>query len=204
MAKQKSSFLSAWGTMYEIVKALVDEVLSLGGNDESVRLILTDKKIRHQIAKLLVDTSKVFGQIYSVVVDYGMSLFNMISVGNYDYVNSNITAEHFPTTSEGVVKTKEVVLFHFNRDISSEVVIAEMNKAGYQPANIAELLALGAQKPELQLGFPIVGLGSVWRDPDGYRGSPVLRRDGSERKLCLFYFGLAWYAYYRFAAVRKS
>ncbi|PIR57314.1 MAG: hypothetical protein COU72_01585, partial [Parcubacteria group bacterium CG10_big_fil_rev_8_21_14_0_10_41_35] len=186
------------------VKALVDEVLSLGGNDESVRLILTDKKIRHQIAKLLVDTSKVFGQIYSVVVDYGMSLFNMISVGNYDYVNSNITAEHFPTTSEGVVKTKEVVLFHFNRDISSEVVIAEMNKAGYQPANIAELLALGAQKPELQLGFPIVGLGSVWRDPDGYRGSPVLRRDGSERKLCLFYFGLAWYAYYRFAAVRKS
>jgi undecaprenyl-diphosphatase len=52
-------------------------------------------------------------------------------------------------------------LFHFNRDISSEDAIAEMDKDGFRPATLAELLALGEAQPELQKQFPIIALSSV-------------------------------------------
>ncbi len=62
MARQKSDFLKALGTMLEIWKALVDEVLSLGGNDEHLRRILTSKTLRRQIAELIVGAIKKTSQ----------------------------------------------------------------------------------------------------------------------------------------------
>ncbi|MDP4001670.1 MAG: hypothetical protein Q8P69_01335 [bacterium] len=54
MAKAKSEFLSGYLTMAQIVKTLIDEVKNLNGNDEDIRKIETDPKVRRQIAELLV------------------------------------------------------------------------------------------------------------------------------------------------------
>ncbi len=62
MARQKSDFLKSLGTMLEIWKAIVDEVLSLGGNDENLRRILTSKTLRRQIAELIVSTASKVSQ----------------------------------------------------------------------------------------------------------------------------------------------
>ncbi len=140
---------------------------------------------------------------YEVIVNRDLSRAESIEAGKYDWVNSDITQEHFPVKGSGK-QNVNIVLFHFNRTITSDEVIAEMEKAGYRPADIDELLGLGVVNPDLQKEFPIVGLGSVWRGPGGSRRVPYLGWGGVERDLDLHWFGNGWGARCRFAAVRKS
>lgn len=141
---------------------------------------------------------------FTVLVDYSRTLAAMIAAGRYDYVNPDITTEHFPIQGEGRRELR-VALFHFNRVMSSEQVIAELDSQGFRPAKLEELLALGETRPELQKEFPIVGLGSGWPRPrdDGGRSAPFLYWGGLERSLGLRWFRDSWRALCRFAAVCK-
>lgn len=58
MSRPKSDILKAFGTAFEFFKAIVDEVLFLGGNDESIRRVLSDKNLRRQIAGLIAGSAK--------------------------------------------------------------------------------------------------------------------------------------------------
>jgi len=88
-----------------------------------------------------------------------VSLADAIKAGKYDYVG-DVDEGRFPSSDSDWGK-KEIVLFRFNR-ISGAVAIAEMNKEGYRPATLRELLALGAKYYPLQWAYEIVALGSVW------------------------------------------
>ncbi len=138
---------------------------------------------------------------YLVTVNYDLSLAEMIKVGKYDSVNSGITKKHFPVNGEG---TNEVVteLVHFNRFIGSDEVIRELDKRGFRPATIEELLAFGAKYPEMQIQFPIVALGSLWRHL-GHRDVPYLWGASRGHDLNLDWFENGWEGHYRFLAVRK-
>ncbi len=137
-----------------------------------------------------------------ISVNYGRSLDEMKKAGNYDWMNDDITAERFPIKGEGI---KELVpeLIHFNRSISSDNALAELDKMGLRPATIEELLAFGETFPEMQCKFPIIALGSVCRVV-GNRRVPYLDEDASERNLDLLWFGGDWNADCRFLAVRKE
>ena len=139
---------------------------------------------------------------YQVTVDYSQTLAQMVKAGKYDWVSSRITQEYFPLKGKGAVEAK-VELVHLDKVVTTKEVLAELDRLNLRPANIEELLAFGAKHPELQKQFPIVALGSVWRDSDGYRLVPCLGWLGSERDLGLRWFGCAWSGYYRFLAVRK-
>lgn len=56
MSKKKSAFLGSLGIMWQIWKALTDEILAFGGNDEAIRLIETDGDLRRRIAVLVVES----------------------------------------------------------------------------------------------------------------------------------------------------
>ena len=139
---------------------------------------------------------------FPLTLDYSQSLPTMIAAGGYDWVNSDITAEHFPITGEGQIEV-EVTLFHFNRSMSSEPVLEELDQAGFRPAKIEELVALGVKERDLQKKFPIVALGSVWRGSDGRRYVPDLDWSGRGRSLGLLWLGDEWVGSCRFAAVRQ-
>ncbi len=138
-------------------------------------------------------------------VDYSRTVQEMINAGKYGWTNDNITEKHFPLPTElnGKKVSVSTKLFHFNRPINSQDAIKEMDKAGYRPATLAELLALGEKQPELQKEFPIVALGSLWADARGRRSVPYLLVHGYERRLNLYWFVLDWYVFCRFLAVRK-
>ena len=140
-----------------------------------------------------------------LTIDYTKTVEQAVTDGNYDWKNGFINAKNFPVFPEMVGKKAEVSskLFHFNRDISSEDAIYEMDKAGYRPATLMELLVLGFLFPELQRQFPIVALGSIWRDANSNRHVPYLYVYGHKRKLYLYWFALDWDARYRFLGVRK-
>ncbi len=65
------------------------------------------------------------------------------------------------------------------------------------------LLALGAEYPDLQKEFPIVALGSVWRDLGGRRLVAYLAYWRSKRSLGLRWVGLDWGGPCRFLAASK-
>jgi len=81
-----------------------------------------------------------------LTVDYTKTVEQAITDGNYDWKNDDIIVKNFPISPEMIGKKVEVVtkLFYFNRDISSNDGISEMEKADYRPATLMELLALGA------------------------------------------------------------
>jgi len=171
------------------IEAVVNK---LGGMDGVQRLLRDEVKI----------VAKAAESVFSIVVDYSLSLAEMVKAGKYDWVNDDITAKHFPAKGEGK-KELAIELIHFNRRTSSEEALQEMDKQGFRPATIEELLALGSAYPELQRKFPIAALGSVWQDPNGYRHVPCLGESVSRRSLHLHWLGGGWGGDWRFAAVRK-
>ncbi len=171
------------------IEAIVNK---LGGMD-GVRRLLS--------GELVVQPPDLTVGDFEILVDYTQTLEAMIAAGRYDWANSDITAKRFPVEGEGKV-TKKAKLYHFNRSMTSEEVIRELDKQGKRPATIEELLAFGAQHPEIQRQFPVVALGSS-AEVGGCRYVAYLRRFGSLRHLLLRYWNGDWRGCYRFLAFDK-
>lgn len=140
---------------------------------------------------------------YRVTVDYGQLLDAMIAAGRYDGMHGDITDQNFPISGSGTCET-EIALFHFDKSMPLDTVLAELDKRGFRAATLTELLALGADQPELQRQFPIVALGSIWHGPRGDRGGAAyLGRIPAGRSLDLLWYEGDWSGLCRFAAVRK-
>ena len=139
---------------------------------------------------------------FTILVDETKTVEELVVEGNYDWSDSNVTSKNFPRSEEGTKDKKEVALFHFNKTMTSEDVIAEMKKDGYRPATIFELLALGVTQPELQRGFPIIALGSDCT-LDGSRPVACLCGSAGVRDLYLSWLGLDWSDRCRFVGLRR-
>jgi|GEM_PF-768561 len=162
--------------------------------------------IQNRNCQISTEQNTLFKEIV-LTVDYSRSLEDMVAAGKYDWVSSIITEEHFPIPNELVGKKVTISgkLFHFDRDISSEEAIKEMNKDGYRtPRHLAEFLALGEAYPDPQCQqFSIIALGPVWHNTVGSRCVPELIVSGSLRELRLYWFDVDWGASCRFFGVRK-
>ncbi len=199
MARSKSEFLSSLGTAFQIFKAISDQVLNLGGKDEDLRRVLSDQILAEKIARLFIERNS---EVFPVTVDYSQSLAQMIVAGKYNWVNPDITQEHFPITASGTVELLPE-LVHFGKSMSTDDVLKELDRRGFRPTTLPELLAFGTKFPEKQREFPVVSLGSVWADSRGDRRVPVLDGYPSERGLDLYWVGRDWHVDCRFLVARK-
>lgn len=121
-------------------------------------------------------------------------LNNLIKDRKFDWVSSDIEKAKWNTEEIG----SDYKLFHFDRYISSEDAIKEMEKEGYRAANIHELL-LWKDWNDKDL---VVALGSVAR-VGGRRRVSCLGGSASGRGLGLGCWDGGWGAFYRFLAVRN-
>lgn len=139
-----------------------------------------------------------------VKIDYTKPLKHLIALGKYDWVNSDIDDDNFPhlVMPAPYSETLDIELLHFDEYLETEEVEKRIAQQGYRPITLVELLALGAQYPELQRELPIIALGSVWRSRGGSRFVPCLFRGGSERSLGLYWDGFRWREYCRFGVVK--
>jgi hypothetical protein len=136
-------------------------------------------------------------------VDYSLTVEKMME--KTGLVNSNVTSANFPIPKELVGKKVDKVadLLHFNRFISSDDAVTETSEKNCDSATIFEQLAFAATYSDLQKQFPIVALGSVWRDAGDGRYVSVLDFVGRRRELALRWFDVDWSDYDRFLGVRK-
>lgn len=199
MAKSQISRGLLFGA--EFFTQLFKEVVKLGGTEEAVyEKMKSDSTLVKEFAKLIVVGVNGVKDVLRILAN--LSLADRIARGKYDWVNDDITEAHFPTNIPADYDV-EYKLFHFDRNILSEDAIREMEREGFRPGTLAELLTLGETQPELQKQFPVIALGSVWRGSDGYRNVPALDWDDDGRGLGLVWFEDDWDADFRFLAVRK-
>lgn len=177
----------------ELTLGQIEAIVNKLGGMDGVRRFLSGEIVVSSIAS-----------IFTILVDYSQSLAQMISSGKYDWVNSDITEEHFPTGKAGGKAEFHLELLHFNKVMFSDQVLTEMKKRSLRPATLSELLAFGEKYPEEQRKYPIVALGSVWRHWGGRRRVPFLCSYADGRGLGLRWFGYGWVGGCRFLAVRES
>lgn len=123
------------------------------------------------------------------------TLQQLLADNNLSYVNPDITDKNFPLVDFSETDFK---VFHFDRFISSEDAIIEMEKEGYRSANIYELLTWNKTNKEDGL---FVALGSSLRYLDD-RDVPRLNLSGDECELDLHWWGSNWGVHCRFLAVK--
>jgi len=168
----------------------------LGGTEVAFGILRGTIEVVTRVVSFIVGT-------FMILVDETKSVEELVKDGKFDWSNDNITSQNFPKPASGQKSKRKVVLFHFNKNMSSEAVIAEMDKASCEPATIWDLLGLAAKEPDLQREFPIVALKSVWRHPDGNLSVPALYCYAGGRILYLDCFEFGWREDYRFLGRRK-
>ncbi len=143
----------------------------------------------------------VFGS-YPVTVNYDLTVEQLVKAGKYVWSDGDVTSKNFPSTETGQAEVM-IYLVTPRYDISSEDIIQEMDKMdpSLRPATLKELLALGAQYPDLQKQTWIVALGSPWSDL-GMIFVPCLDDDPA-RNLSLDWYIMDWDSDWSFACVRK-
>ena len=200
--KRNSNILSALMFIINFFSHLLKELKTLKVSEETIfNALKSDDDLIPKMAKKIAEViAGVPQNILQILAN--LSLSDRIAKGKYDWVNDDITEKNFPELVPADY-TKEFKLFYFDRKMSSEDAIKEMDKDGFRPATINELLAIGEAQPELQKQFPIVALGSLWRRAGGSRSVPVLSQGSSERGLDLRWFERDWDGVFRFAALRK-
>jgi hypothetical protein len=197
MSKFASASYTA-GQLNDVVKLLKKQ----GGEEGVDRFLRGELMVSERIGSELKK-----GDVFRLTVDYSQSLEEMVAAGHYDWKNGNITAKRFPIVGKGVVKF-ESHYFHFDRNISSESAVKEIEGADtanpWSPAKAEHVLSHGKTFPDEQRKFPIIGLGSVAK-VYGYRLVPVLDGDDSKRSLYLnlHLWNADWHPAVRFLAVRK-
>jgi hypothetical protein len=154
----------------------------LGITQQDFTRLRSNKKLAKEVAELIMSGKKVAADTYKVIVDYSMTLTEMISAGKYSYVNFYISDKHFPIQGAGQHKF-ELVLVHLNKDATTKEVLAHLGSNGLKAAGIEHLLAFGAANSDVQREFPIVALGSVWVVDGGDRRYPDLSCGGGRRVL---------------------
>ena len=171
-----------------------EALLNILGGVEIARNILKGvAKVVIEVISHLVGTSKQ-------IVNYDRSIKDSVKAGKYDWTNDNITDANFPSKEKGE-REVEFGVFHFNKTMMSDDVIAKMKLEGFRPATMKEELAYGEKNPEEQRKYPLVALGSV-ASLVGSRQVGCLYESSSGRRANLNYYVSVWRGRFRFLGVR--
>jgi len=134
-----------------------------------------------------IDNLRRRNKMYSITVKYGR-VEDVVRNSSITWItNDDITTNNFPNPSSFVKKVK-VEIVEIKKMLTTEKVLGELDRMGYRPANIYELLAFGKKYPHIIQQQAVVALGSVWHHFEEYgefKTVPALRYD-----LCWYYITL--------------
>ncbi len=142
-------------------------------------------------------------RLYSstLLVDYGRSVEDAVSGGDYDWVKDEINSRNFPVKRSGM-RNVTIEIVTFDMALSTGGVLDGLSGEGYHPAELLELLAFGEAHPHIQLEAPLIALGSVWQGW-GVIFSPYLGGEHGRRQLLIHSITNDWASDTRFVVVQK-
>ena len=183
--------------------ALWTAIQELGGTAEDIyNALKEDSPLVKEFARLAIEAGRKARNTFHLLVNSDRSVEDGVKAGRYDWSNSDINSSNFPSNRKG--KTEEdIYLIHFDKVMSTDTVLAELDKMGLRSAGIQHALAFGEKYLDVQREFPIIFLASVWQYPSGSRRCPVLIGSDVRRDLHLHWLDVVWGGGDRFAAVSK-
>jgi hypothetical protein len=98
-------------------------------------------------------------QPYSITLDYGRTIEDLLLSGSFNWTHPEITAKRFPSTETGV-RSITIILTELPKYLTMEKTIEYQKQRQFRPATIKELLAFAQAYPKAQLDHAIVCLGS--------------------------------------------
>ncbi len=113
------------------------------------------------VAPTATEGGVVVDEQYPVTLDEQVTLQELLLAGNYDsYIADEVELQRI---FEVDPRTHEIVIepLCFDHPCTLEDMLEEMTHLGYRGATLRELLAIGAQHPELQRRKVLVALGSA-------------------------------------------
>lgn len=204
MSKKIYGLVSSLGVLTGFFTNFVAAFKKRGGTDEELHQILVgsgSEEFTSQVVNLAVKIAERISDSFHVVVDYSKTLTEMISAGNYDWVNSEINQDRLLVQDS--VEAINIELIHYDKHMKADDIILDLDTRGLRPATLPELLAFGATYMKEQRKFSIVALGSVWLGRHSLRYALYLGSNDFGRKLNLSLWDIGWDSDYLFAAVRK-
>lgn len=178
------------------------------GEDEALLNILGGVEIARDIlrGKIKVVFQTVVSSIKftrKLFVDEDKSVECLLRVAEFRRYDNRISSQNFPVKENSEYEEREIAIFHFDVNLSSDTVIKNMSDAGYRPATIWELVSLAMKEPYFYEDFAVVALGSVCTLDTQYTVSLYKSHGTSELGLAKFNSEGGWHATARFAAVKK-
>ena len=85
-----------------------------------------------------------------------------MEAGHYGYAHSCVTSESFPVRRLGTGRAREILLLEFEREVTSEDVIAEAARLGLERPIYEDALYFGVEHPDAQRERPVVFLHDPW------------------------------------------
>jgi hypothetical protein len=201
-----------FGGDFGIIYHLIQTSKKIGADREFWMRLSEDVETFIHIVELVGKTEATNPySVYSVPVDYDMSVMAMAGEGSYAEVNGRITHWDTPPGKKRSdrVEALDIHIEKIERTVRPEEVLAELDHRGLRPADLAELLALGAAKPWLQRRIEIIALGTiVGCNGEGITYYPTLSAAQSGRRVSVGWYcpigSPGWCSDYGFAAVRKD
>ena len=142
---------------------------------------------------------------YSVNVDYDKTVDELIKAANFDSENKFISDKTFLSTERGRA-TVDIYMLSFYTSLESKVIIKEIDKHGFHPITLKELLTLAATYPLIPKtpDGSIVALGSTLLFPYNHLSVPHLFKMFKKRRLELVWYRGLWTTSFIFAVVPKN
>ncbi|MBN1325603.1 hypothetical protein JW977_01305 [Candidatus Falkowbacteria bacterium] len=130
----------------EMVSTL-EALAHLGVTREHLTNLRKDKKLAFKIS-CLIRSIEVSGPYEVSNLFSYVPLAKMIKSGNYDFVNDNITEEHFSLEGKGYFYGRELFLVHFHKSVRvPKKILEQLDILGFEASEISELLMFDATYP---------------------------------------------------------
>jgi hypothetical protein len=135
-----------------------------------------------------------------LVIDYTLSLAEMVRASGVLVTDRKFTEENFPIDVHGSAVEVEAVLVQHSRAgyYGSDNVLKGLEQRSLQPASHAALLAFASWYPDLSYRFHIVAFGTVGVGANDLPCVALL----SHGRLRLEWFGQSWGPHHRFLSLK--
>jgi hypothetical protein len=141
---------------------------------------------------------------HEITTGDGRSTEDLVAAGASGYAHSCMTSEFFPARHVHERRVRHVVLLEFDRDVTSEEVLAEAARQGLERPAYEDGLHFGIEHPDVQRDRPVVFLHQPWFGISGRRDVLCLWTNAGRRELGLAGFDDPWSRDHRFAFVRPG
>lgn len=176
------------------IEQIIQLVEKVGGYDSAMKII-------NSKFPFVIEDENYITHTFNIFVNEMVSVESLLKDQKFDWKSEDIASANFPLSESGQMLEKELVFFHFNRTVSSDVAVSEMGKADFRPGSIWDLLSLSILEKDFQKSFPIIALQPT--QIGGVKRVSRLTCGLTGRYADLRYYDGDWEPEVRFLAVRN-